>query len=59
MDILKVGSTAVNADVQGAVTAAQNMFSDNFGIVATLFVGIVVTVTLVVMAVNWFRKASK
>ena len=56
---MNAGLIAVNADVQGAVTAAQTMFSDNFGIVATLFVGIVVTVTLVVMAVNWFRKAAK
>ncbi|MCA3080231.1 MAG: hypothetical protein ING71_15745 [Rhodocyclaceae bacterium] len=59
MDIFKLGSMPVNPDVQGAVTAAQTAFSDNFGVVAVLFVGISVTVTLVVMAVNWFRKAAK
>ncbi len=56
---MNAGLIAVNSDVQGAVTAAQSAFSDNFGIVATLFVAITVTVTLVVMAVSWFKRASK
>lgn len=50
---------AADTNVTAATTAAQTAFTDSFGTVATLFVGITVTVTLVTMAVKWFRKAAK
>jgi hypothetical protein len=54
-----VALAAADANVTAAATAAQTAFTDSFGTVATLFVGITVTVTLVSMAVNWFRRAAK
>lgn len=47
------------ANVLAATTAAQTAFTDSFGVVATLFVTISVTVALVIMAVKWFRRAAK
>lgn len=49
----------VDPNVTAAVGAATTGFADNFSPVALMFVGITVTVTVVLMAVRWFRRAAK
>lgn len=46
-------------NVTAAVTAATAGFTDNFAPVALMFVGISVTIAVVLLAVRWFRRAAK
>lgn len=50
---------ATDANVSTAISVAQAKFDDNIGAVSGLFVGITVILTVIVMAVKWFRRAAK
>lgn len=54
-----VAMAVVDPNVTAAVTATTSGFTDNFAPVALMFVGISVTVAVVLMAVRWFRRAAK
>lgn len=46
-------------NVVSASTAVQTSFTENFPLVSNVYVQISVVVTLVGMAVRWFRKGAK
>lgn len=48
-----------DAAVTAAITAANTGFTDNFSPVAVMFVGISVSIAVLLLAVRWFRKAAK
>lgn len=50
---------AADAAVTAAITAAETAFTNNLGPIAAAFVGFVLSVAFILMAVRWIKRGAK